>query len=199
MAKPLIFTLGGVTYETQPTKVERKKVYGFTEMKATTPDGELCRQVSLDGNGMTVIPKGAVKMAMTNAAGEWVEKSDLTPRHADGRAVVPVASSFDAPIVLNKEATEEDLLDLIISSVYQLGESAELAAQVGNKIFTFPFSYRGGNKADVAFLIANGENIFVFVGEKAEFEMIGLAEQAVLDDPDEEVEEETDELDFSMF
>ena len=40
--------------------------------------------------------------------------------------------------------------------------------------------------------------MFLFDGEKLEFEYIGIAEESSLDDPAEEAPAEDDELDFSM-
>ena len=41
-------------------------------------------------------------------------------------------------------------------------------------------------------------HLYLFAGEKACFEFVGLKEEAVLDEEDAESEEESDELDFSM-
>ena len=103
--------------------------------------------------------------------------------------------------MLDHKVTAETLLDNIISSVYQLAgdEVSELAAALGNDIYSFPFSYRGGYESANGFLLSNGAVPFIFVGTEAQFEYIGLEEQAVLDEPTDEVEIEEDELDFSMF
>ena len=200
MAKALNLTFGGTTYALAPTKVERKKLYGWTELRATDPDGAVCRQAGLDSNGVTIIPKGATKIGMLREDGKWMEKNELQAMHADGSMVEAVASSFDAPINLDHKVEAERLLDCIITSVYQLdGEGAEeFAKAIGTDIYTFPFSYRGGYETADGFLLTNGTTPFIFVGTEAQFEMIGLEEQVVLDEPDDEVEAD-DELDFSMF
>lgn len=43
--------LSGHTFALAPSKVERKKLYGWTELRATDTDGYICRQVGLDSNG----------------------------------------------------------------------------------------------------------------------------------------------------
>lgn len=201
MAKDLNIVLGGSTYPLSPTKIERKKLYGWTEIRATDPEGNICRQAGLDSNGVTIIPKGATKMGMLREDGNWMEKDELEARHADGTKAEPVPSSFNGDIVLNRKVEEEYLLDRIITTVYQLeGNGAEdLAKAIGTDIYAFPFSYRGGYEDSDGILIGNGTTPFIFVGEKAQFEMIGLEEQGVLDEPEEEVSIEDDELDFSMF
>lgn len=188
-------------FSLSPTKLERKKLYGWIELRATEPDGKICRQASLDSNGVTIIPKGAIKIGITNEDGLWVEKSSLVAVRSDGQKAEPIASSFDGEIELTEKATSEEFLDHIITSVYILSgdDTAEIAKWLGNDIYKFPFSYRGGFDFSDAFILSNGTSVFLFAGEKAEFEFIGLAEQAVLDETEEEETEETGDLDFGMF
>lgn len=198
MAKALQFNLNGSTFEATPVKLERKKLYGWTETVATDDDGGVCVAAQLAPGGTLVVPPGGVKPAKVDDTGCWLDRNDLTAVDADGNPVVPVQSSFDAPILLDHTATVEEFLDHVWKSVYQL-DNAELAAKVGNDIYAFPFSYRGGVSADEGYLQKSGDNLFLFTGEKVDFEMIGVKEEAVLDDEDTPAdEEETDELDFSM-
>ena len=201
MAKNLNLLLSGHTFALAPTKIERKKLYGWTELRATDSDGYICRQVGLDSNGVTIIPKGATKIGMLCQDGNWMEKDELQPVYPDGSVAESIPSSFDTVITLDHKATVEELLDHVISSVYQLGgdEAGELAKALGNDIYSFLFSYRGGYEAADGFLLSNGAVPFIFVGTEAQFDFIGLEEQAVLDEPEDEVEIEDDELDFSMF
>lgn len=201
MAKNLNLVLNGHAFALVPTKVERKKLYGWTELRVTDTDGIVCRQAGLDGNGVTIVPKGATKIGMLRADGNWMEKDELQAVHPDGRVAEAVASSFDADIALDRKVTPETLLDNVISSVYQLAgeEAAQMAEALGNDIYLFPFSYRGGFETANGFLLGNGSVPFIFVGTEAQFEYIGLEELAVLDEPADEVEVEEDELDFSMF
>jgi hypothetical protein len=41
--------------------------------------------------------------------------------------------------------------------------------------------------------------LFLFTGDKQEFPLVSLADETTIDDTEEPVEEEIDELDFSMF
>ena len=201
MGKTLNFVLGENTFPLAPTKIERKKLYGWTEIRATDPDGNICRQASLDSNGVTVIPKGAMKMGAITEDGNWMEKSELEAQHADGTKAELIPSSFDGEIKLNRKVDADYLLDHIISSVYQLeGDSAaDLIKKIGTDIYAFPFNYRTDYSCDDGMLISNGQTLFVFVGQRAQFEYIGLEEQKAIDEPDEEVMPEVDDLDFSMF
>ena len=99
MAKELEFKLGDRLLSLFPTKLERKKLYGWTEMRATTPDGMLCNQAGIDVSGKIIIPKGATKIGMVSEDGSWLEKEALIAVHPDGTLAEPVASSFDTTIV----------------------------------------------------------------------------------------------------
>ncbi len=98
MAKALNLVLGGSKYALTPTKVERKKIYGWTELRATAPDNTVCRQAGLDSDGRTIVPKGATKMGMMTTNGQWMDKSELEARqtlpgsiryHRPRRATLP--------------------------------------------------------------------------------------------------------------
>jgi len=200
MAKALNFNLNGVTYAAAPTKLERKKVYGWTELRVTANDGSICRQVGLDSSGQTIIPKGAIKLGALKEDGSWMEKSELVAVHEDGSLAEAIPSSFDSTINLTRKVTPEEFLDNVITSVYQLdGEaSADLVSAIGNSIYCFPFSYRGGFEASNGYLISNGNVAYIFVGNPAQFDYVGLEEQGVLDEPEDEAELNDDELDFNM-
>jgi hypothetical protein len=200
MAKDLIFSLKGKDFSLNPTKFERKKVYGWTELQVKSAKGDICRSVGLDNTGTTIIPKGAIKNGIIDEDGLWLDKSELFPVDEAGNEITPVASSFDAPISLAEKVSEEFFLDHIINSIYILSgdNESELIKTIGNDIYSFPFSYRSSLETSTGFLLSNGTNVYLFSGEKANFEFIGLKEEAVLDEPDDEVVEETDELDFSM-
>jgi len=201
MAKGIQIKLGTDVYSLSPVKVERRKVYGWTELKVLDLNGQPCRQASLDSNGTTVIPTGAIKMGIVSDDGKWVEKSELQAVHSDGSKAELCPSSFDTGISLDTKATTEDLLNLLVTSVYVLsGEnSGDLAQKVGNDIYSFRFNYRADYEDAPAFLISNGQLVFILAGVKAELEFISLEEQGDLDTNDEEPDEfDLDELDFSM-
>ena len=61
MAKELTFTLGGTDYAAAPVKLERKKIYGWTDLVATTKDGEVCTSAYLSPDDALIIPSGGLK------------------------------------------------------------------------------------------------------------------------------------------
>ena len=199
MAKELIFSLAGTDYGAAPVKLERKKVYGWTNTVATDRSGNVCGSAYLSPDDALIIPSGGLKQAVVDDEGRWVEKSELTAYDEDGQTVLTVfPSSFDAPIELKKKATMEEFLDNDWEAVYQL-VNADLAAAVGDDIYKFDFNYRASTNHNDGYLINTPTGLFLFAGDRQEFPLVSLAEETTIDDTEEPVEEEIDELDFSMF
>ena len=198
MAKELIFKLFDTWFAATPVKLERKKVYGWTETIATDKNGEACVSAYLSPDDSLVIPSGGIKQATVDSDGRWIDKSELIAYSEDGENKLPILpSSFDAPIELNAKATIEEFLDNDWESVYQL-VNPELAAAVDEDRFKFDFIFRGGTNHNDAYLLNTPEGLFLFAGDKQEFPLVSLAEETAIDD-NEEPGEEIDELDFSMF
>lgn len=198
MAKTLTFKTSKGTFEAIPVKLERKKLYGWTDTVATDDNGGVCISAHLAPGGTLVVPPGGVKMAKVDGNGRWLEKEDLSAVDADGNTAQPVPSSFEQEIALINKASAEEFLDHVWKSVYQI-DNKELADVVGNDIYSFPFSYRGGYSPDEGYLQKCGDTLFLFTGSPLDFDMIGVSEEGVLDEDDaSNEEEETDELDFSM-
>ena len=199
MAKELIFKLSGAEYNAAPVKVERKKIYGWTDTVATDKNGDVCGSAYLSPDDALIIPSGGLKQAVVNEEGRWIEKSELIAYDEEGSKVLPtLPSSFDAPIDLKRRATVEEFLDNDWESVYQLVND-DLAEAIGDKIYKFDFSYRGGTNQNDAYLMNTPAGLFLFTGDKQEFPLVSLADETTIDDTEEPVEEEIDELDFSMF
>jgi hypothetical protein len=198
MAKELRFSLSGTEYTSAPVKLERKKIYGWSDLVATDNAGEVCGTAYLSPDDALLIPSGGYKQGTVDDVGRWVEKSELTACDSDGVELPQYPSSFDAVISLDKTVTEEEFLDNDWEAVYQL-VNADLAAAVGDNIYKFEFSYRGGINYNDGYLINTPGGLFLFAGDKQEFPLVSLADQTVIDEVEEEAEEEIDDLDFSMF
>ena len=165
---------------------------------ATGKDSEVCGTAYLSPDDALLIPSGGYKQGTVDDAGRWVEKSELTACDAEGKELKQYTSSFDTAISLDKTVSEEEFLDNDWEAVYQL-VNADLAAAVGDNIYKFEFSYRGGSNHNDGYLINTPGGLFLFAGDKQEFPLVSLADQTVIDEVEEEVEEEIDDLDFSMF
>ena len=197
MAKELSFILGSNTYAAAPVKLERKKIYGWSSLVATDRDGRICTAAYISPEESLIIPSGAAKMATVDEKGLIVKKSDLIAFDPDGKELETYPSSFDSPIELTCTATEEEFLDHEWASVYQI-QNMDLSASVGAQVFTFPFSYSGGNTLLDGFLMNCPSGLFLFAGSPVDFTPVSLGEEAVIDESEEEVVDDIDELDFSM-
>ena len=198
MAKELKLVLSGVEYGTSPVKLDRKKLYGWTTLVATERSGDICDLAYLCPDDALIIPSGGLKQATLDSDGRWVEKSELKAYSEDGSEELPLLpSSFDAPIVLSEKASGEEFLDNDWESVYQL-DNPDLAAAIGDDIYKFTFNYRESTNHNDAYLLNTPGGLFLFAGDKQEFHLVSLAEETTIDDVEEPVEEDIDELDFSM-
>ena len=195
MAKVLQFISESTLYEAEPVKIERKKIYGHKEISALDPNGNECRQCYLDASGTILIPPGAVKLSSLDEDGNTVERSEMILVDANGNPPENFPSSFDAPIMLEHTVSEEEFLDHLWKGVYQI-DNPELAAAAGEKIYAFPFSYRGGHTCDEGFLLAANGECFLFYGEKLEFPFLNAPDSGVLDDVEESCED--DDFEFDM-
>ena len=202
MGKTLDLNFRGYTFSLSPMKVERRKLYGYTEVRGIDlSTGKTLVQAGLNGNGVTIVPKGGTKIGLL-CDGNWMEREELKAIGPDGTAVEKYPSTFDTPVDVAKLATSEELLDNVVCSVYQLtgDDSVALAHVIGDRIYSFPFCYTATYNRMKAFLLSKGDECYIVIGEPADFEMIGLQEQATLDNEDTDGDVDVDDFDFgNMF
>ena len=204
MAKPLVFVHHGVEIPVEPDKVDRTKLYGWVETVVLDAAGRPCELATLASDGQTLIGKGGTALAQLSVDGEWMDKPSLTPVDSQGALITPVKSSFDAPIVLDREATIDDVLSHDVRLLYTIetGEvgAALLAALHAGTIYTFPYSFRGGLQADVGFLLANDAQVpFLLVGESRAPQFVGLSQSVGLEEEGASADDaDADDLDFGM-
>lgn len=183
MPRTLSFTLAENQIDFDMHKVDRSRLYGFKELLVLDEEGESCELTTLAEDGRTLIGKGGTGIGYVDADGNWVDKSDLTAVDLEGNQIVPVPSSFSAPIVLGEKADVDDFLNHNIRLIYRLESEAldeKLAGELAEgAIFKFDYSFRGGLEADVGFLLHNeaGE-IFFLVGDPSSVEYVGLQQAA---------------------
>jgi hypothetical protein len=200
MAKALNFTLKSAQYAASPVKVDRKKLYGWTETLALDDEGRECTSVTMDETGTVMIPKGGIGMGILSPSSRWVDRASLVAVTAGGQKAELVPSSFDSPIALDKTVSAEEFLDYTITAMYQLEtDAADLAAVLGDAIYSFVYNYRADYEGSAAFLIAQGGEVFMLLGYNPGFEFVGLEEaEAVAEDAADE-DEESGDIDFAMF
>lgn len=198
----------GASFACDLSKVDRSKLYGYIDTEVLDEQQRPCRLATLASDGRTLLPSGGVALAYVSPNGLWREKSDLKAVDLEGKEIQPVISTFKAQVTLDQTATAEDLLDHNIRMSYLLtpeGEAAAfppelLAALAEGKVFTFPFSYRGGLTADTAFLLQGHDgSIWMLVGKKTSIQLVSFEQQATLvAEAGTEEDEESEEIDFGM-
>jgi hypothetical protein len=206
MARELTFLIEGKEYITSPTKVDRKKLYGWRENIALDDEGNECRLVSMDESGTLIIPKGGIALGIVSDDGFWVQRSELKAVYEDGTPAELMPSSYSIPIELSGKASVEEFLNHSVQSFYQLdGASGELIDFIGDDIYSFIYCYRDSYEGKTAFLLTAGDegkdkNLFMMIGVMNEFEMLGIIQTSIIEEEPETEEEEDDaENDFAMF
>ena len=203
MPRSLVFQLGDRDYSFQMIKVDRSKLYGYKELKVLDENDTRCELATLAGDGRTLVGRGGTGLGWLDVDGGWREKDQLKPVDTDGEEVIPVPSSFSAPIKLFDTATAEEYLECNVRLVYSLETENNDIQDIMDElnrgtIFTFPYSYRGGLEADVAFILLNDDDeLMMVVGDRTKIEYIGLAAQSAV--VNEEAEESTSDDDFMDF
>jgi hypothetical protein len=202
MAQEIVFSIGGKEFAALPAKIDRKKLYGWSEIHAFDDDGNECTLVSTDSSGTIVIPKGGVGLGILSDDGKWIERSRLKTVTADGSDAELIPSSYgrvNAPV----KASEEDLLDCSITAFYHMEADEDFVKAVGGDIYKFDYCYRDAYESSPAFLLTSEidskKGLFMFIGKENAFEFLGLTEISVAEDTEAEDEEEGDDMDFSMF
>jgi hypothetical protein len=197
MARELIFQLNSGQFPLSPTKIDRSKLYGWTEIKAMDSQNAECKTFYMDNSGTIMIPKGGVCYGIIDDNGKWVNKCDLQAVYNDGTPAQLIPSSFSNPITLDKKVSMEEYLDHSIDSIYELnGEISELLKLIGKDIYTFTYNYRDDYEGNPAFVMESKGKLYLLVGQKLDFDFIGIEQTGIVSE--EETEEISDEIDFSM-
>lgn len=202
MAKDLLFKFKDNEFPLSPTKIDRKKLYGWTEVAAFDDDGNECKIVNMDDSGTVIIPKGGIGLGCVDSHFCWVDKSQLMAVNKEGNAATLLPSSFSGSIELTDTVSVEEFLDHSITAVYELEGAVnfpQLVSEAAGKIYSFKFNFREGYESSPAFLIENEGKLFMLVGVKNDFVFSGLDDSGYLAE-DEEDEEQSDDLgiDFGM-
>jgi len=203
MPKPLVLQFGGAEIPFLLSKVERSDLYGFVEIEALDDQGRKCSMATLADDGKSVIGSGGTAFCSLSPEGHWLEKKSLKPCDHQGNTITPVASSYAAPVPLEKTATIDEYLSHDIRAVYQIASEADigplLAELKKGTIFQFPYSFRGGLEADAGFLLLAADGTpFLAIGTPTKLEFVGFDQTAGISEESESAGEEEESLDFSM-
>jgi len=199
MAKEVIFKFQENVVKTSLTKVDRDKVYGWSEIIYTDKSGNICTWATLLNDGETLIGTGGTALKSFNNIGKEISKSDLIAVFDDGTEATLINSVFDVETMLSNEKSIEDLMNLEVKSVYQL-EVIENKDVLENwltkyKVLYLTFNYRTDYEGDDAFILNQGDLFFIITGNIKDFRYVSLQTYQNL-----EVEtDESEEIDFNMF
>lgn len=189
------------------SKVDRDRLYGYRKTEILDEQGRPCQPVTLGSDGRTLIPSGGVALAYLSPQGSWRDKSGLQAVDMSGDPIEGVGSTFKTVVELDEEASVDSLLDHDIRMVYELNPEEDfsfpdslLQELADARIYSFPFSYRGGLTADTAFVLkGEDETVWMLIGQTTGIELLSY-EQAKGVDEEAEVENGDDEdLDFNLF
>jgi prolyl-tRNA synthetase len=199
MPKEAVLNFQGNLVKTNLTKVDRNKVYGWSEEVYNDKSGHVCTWATLLNDGITLISSGGSALKTFNNVGNEVSKSDLVAVCDNGELANLISSIFDGETTLSNEKTIEDLMNLEVKSVYQLEilENQHLLKTwlAEFKVLYLPFNYRTDYESDDAFILNQGELFFIITGKIKDFAYASLQNTPNLElDSDE-----SDEIDFNMF
>src|SRR6059058_2755552 len=105
MAKPLVLSFAGTEITFNLSRVERSDLYGFVETEALDEQDRKCMLATLADDGRSVIGSGGTALVTLSPEGNWLEKKSCVPTDSHGNRIMPVASSYSAPVPLEKTAS----------------------------------------------------------------------------------------------
>jgi len=199
MARKVKFNINDTLLESGIVKVDRAKLYGSSKKIVRDMKGNECVLSNLY-NGDRILPKGSISQVLLDNEGLFVSRSSLVGFNSSNKQVDKVSSIFSIDNKCEKVDLDE-FLSVNVKSIYQLAIEEDNQEKwnilfANDEIYHFIFNYREDYEGDDAYLISNGEDLFITVGKKNDFEFL---EQNNIVIDDEEEEEIDDELDFSMF
>jgi hypothetical protein len=199
MARKVKFIINDNFFESGIVKVDRSKLYGSSKKIVRDMKGNECVLSNLY-NGDRILPKGSISQVLLDKGGLFVNRSDLVGFNSSDKKVDKVSSIFSIDNKCEKVDLDE-FLSVNVKSIYQLAieESDKEKWNIlfaNDEIYYFIFNYREDYEGDDAYLISNGEDFFITVGKKNDFEFLERNNIVIEDEEEEEID---DELDFSMF
>lgn len=200
MARELTFLIKQKQYSVVPVRIDRKKLYGWTDIIAMDENDRMCKLVNTDDTGTLIIPKGGTALGILSPQGEWFERAALKTVRQDGSEADIIPSSYSGIIPLKRKISIEEFLDFSITDFYQLdNKNGPLSQAIGADIYVFDYTYLDSYEATPAFLMVSEGVLFMLLGYKNQFDMLCLGECGVVHEDNDAIEVTDDDLDFSMF
>ena len=179
----------------------RSKLYGTKKRVPVDVYGRKCISASLTIDGRFILPTGSTGILFLDEKNDIADKKKLKAINEDGIEVHQNPSTLNTTQQLGELINAEELLDYSIRSIYILepiSVSIEFDEQVSQfSVFRIPFQYAASYHSYESFVLKNDNCWFLLIGEKLDFDFIGL-DQADLSIPECESEEFMDQIDFAM-
>lgn len=202
MAKPILLRHEGRLTSLEPTRLERRKLYGYRKRTALDPSGQPCTRAALTEDGALLVRAGMTAQGYFDEGGEWIPTKDLVGLDENGAALPLVPSSLGEEQALHGPVAATELLDQAISAVYALAPlelDPTLAESLrAGAIYRFAFNPRADFREDFAYLVSNPDGaLFALSGQAVSPTWLTLAQVGVPLATDDDADD--DDLDFEMF
>jgi len=183
MPRQLTFKIGKKEFSVYPVKVDRRKLYGWTELMALDDNGEPCQLLTADESGKYIIPLGGTGMGIMSASGKWIERSELQTVNADGKPAPLFQSSFEQVNTLSEKITPQEFLNYSITDFYQLTEApSEMIRLISDNIYIFEYSYNDSYDPAPAFILVAENILYLMTGVKNRFEYLCFGDCETIDE-----------------
>ena len=201
MAKSIVINYQGEEAKFSHKKINRTKLYGSRKRIPLDREGEKCLRCELSDDGSNLILSGMTSQGYFDIDMNWIPNKELVGISLKGKVLDKIPSTLgvaqDAVIL-----EPESLLDLAVDSIYQL-EPEEMHDSIksileSEKVLNFPFNYREDYHAESAYLVMNTEGYFLLIGNPTKPSWMEL-DQVIEETFEDEVIDDSDELDFEMF
>lgn len=202
MPRQMTFRIGKTDYSAVPVKIDRRKLYGWSELMADDDNGDPCNLLTADETGKNIIPLGGTGIGILSESGRWVERSELRTVDADGKPAKLYESSFSGVNVLSEKITPRQVLDYSITDFYLLSdEPPEMAGAVGDDIYLFEYTYNDSYDPSPAFVMVAGGVPYMLAAVKNIYEWLCFGDCGMIEDEHDDriIDEGGEDIDFSMF
>jgi len=200
MAKTINISYKGETAVFGYKPIDRGVLYGKRRRVPFDGEGNECVKASLLEDGSLLIKSGMTAQGYFTPDKVWVPQGDLEAINPDGSTPELFPATVGEEVVAT-ELSPIDALNIRFGTTYALeaetlseGIKKELDSGV---ILTFPFNPRADYEVETGILVGNDNGYFALIGQKAEYEFVGLA--SVVSVTEEANSDTSDDLDFEMF
>ena len=168
MSKGVIVSVGGKASAFRIEKLDRTRLYGSRRRVPIDASGRPCSRASLTSDGRVLLRSGMSAQGWFDADGRQIEQKAIAAIDEQGNPLELVPSTLGVEQPLEGPVDPRDALDLAITAVYR-AEAEDLDAALAQslergEVWRFRFNYRPDYRGETAFLLQNGEGVFILVG-----------------------------------